>query len=329
VLGPQPTARTRTSAPAYYAQTKRAKPHLLSMVSKLQRARAVVQQPAGPSTRGGALDERVSRSRPPVIIKHNNPCGVAVGTNLEEGLRPGRWPPNPLSALRRRSTASNRPVERPLLAEKLASIFVELVFAPGYEPEGARESSRGKPNVADTRETRKRRLEPAGRPATSEECGAGLLVQDRNEDVGDAATRCALVTERKPERGGVGARLLFAWKVCKHVRSNAIRHSQGPGPPWGSGAGQMSRVDSVRAGGREGAARQSTGRGPWRPTRFFSRSRDGSGAGHPGRRSVDHPAPAARKRDDEVIEACNTRGRAFADGVRAPEALPATSSGLF
>src|SRR5213078_1485694 len=133
----------------------------------------------------------------------------------------------------------NKRVDR-ALAEELSQIFVELVFAPGYDDDALEILTR-KANMRIL-EDQERRLEPIAEHDTRRVRG-GLLVQDRNEDI-EMREEMQVVTERKPTEAEWGE-MLFAWKVCKHVRSNAIVLTKELATA-GIGAGQMSRVDSVR-----------------------------------------------------------------------------------
>ncbi len=126
-------------------------------------------------------------------------------------------------------------------AEEIAKLFVECIVAPGYDP-AALEKLASKKNL--------RLLQlPAGEPSTRDaerelkRISGGVLVQepDRHE-LGEADLK--VVTRRAPSREELDA-LLFGWKVCKHVKSNAIVFAR-PGQTIGVGAGQMSRVDSVK-----------------------------------------------------------------------------------
>ena len=171
-----------------------------------------------------------------VIVKHANPCGVAVGASIEEAYECA-LAADPLSAyggvivLNRAVTAA--------LGRRLAEQFVEVLFAPGYDA-AALEALVGKPalRILDNRE---RRTASASERDYRRVLG-GLLVQDRDWDVADRAGMevvCGAATE------AAWGDLLFAWRVCKHVASNAIvlvKDLQ----TVGIGAGQMSRVDSVR-----------------------------------------------------------------------------------
>jgi phosphoribosylaminoimidazolecarboxamide formyltransferase/IMP cyclohydrolase len=133
----------------------------------------------------------------------------------------------------------NRPVDR-RLAEALVGQFIEVLFAPGYDDDAV-ELLQTKPNlrILDDRERRAANvIEPQLRQVVG-----GMLVQDRDLDIEDRR-EMRVVTERRPTEEE-WQELLFAWKVCKHVKSNAIVLARGLGT-IGIGAGQMSRVDSVR-----------------------------------------------------------------------------------
>ena len=171
-----------------------------------------------------------------VIVKHNNPCGVALAeTPLAAYTRALEC--DPLSAyggvvvLNARIDAE--------LAAALAQQFIEVLFAPGYD-EDALEILQQRKNV--------RLLEKGDRRAGGPELevrqvAGGLLVQDRDA-VAAAREEMTVATTRAPTEPE-WEDLLFAWRVCKHVRSNAIvlAHERAT---VGIGAGQMSRVDSVR-----------------------------------------------------------------------------------
>jgi phosphoribosylaminoimidazolecarboxamide formyltransferase/IMP cyclohydrolase len=133
----------------------------------------------------------------------------------------------------------NRRVDR-ALAEALHQQFVEVLFAPGYDDD-ALEVLTQKANVR-LLEDNERRVPLAGERDVKQVTG-GLLVQDGDVDLADRA-EMQVVTERQPTEAEWGE-MLFAWKVCKHVRSNAIVLSRELATV-GIGAGQMSRVDSVR-----------------------------------------------------------------------------------
>ena len=171
------------------------------------------------------------------IIKHNNPCGVAVGkTGLEAYHK--AFECDPLSAYGG-VVCLNRRVDR-ALAEAITSQFVEVLFARGYD-EDALEVLESKRNmrILDDRE---RRNPDMIDPHLHQVVG-GMLVQDRDYDL-EERSEMQVVSRRAPTEAEWGE-LSFAWKVCKHVRSNAIVLSRDLATV-GIGAGQMSRVDSVR-----------------------------------------------------------------------------------
>ncbi len=171
------------------------------------------------------------------IIKHNNPSGCAAGENALEAYRKA-FAADPLSAFGG-VIVVNRAVDR-TLAEAISQQFVEVLFAPGFSAE-ALEVLSAKPNLRLLEDEER---EPLGvhEPEVKQVLG-GLLVQDRDMD-GEDWDAMEVVTQRHPtdaERD----ELRFAWTVCKHVRSNAIVLARDLATT-GIGAGQMSRVDSVR-----------------------------------------------------------------------------------
>ena len=172
-----------------------------------------------------------------VIVKHNNPCGVAMGPTVAEAYQRA-FASDPLSAFGG-VIVLNRRVDR-ALAEALHQQFIEVLFAPGYDDD-ALEVLTQKANVR-VLEDNERRVPLAGERDVKQVTG-GLLVQDGDVDLADRA-EMQVVTERQPTEAEWGE-MLFAWKVCKHVRSNAIVLSRELATV-GIGAGQMSRVDSVR-----------------------------------------------------------------------------------
>jgi phosphoribosylaminoimidazolecarboxamide formyltransferase/IMP cyclohydrolase len=172
-----------------------------------------------------------------VIVKHNNPCGVASGMSLAEAYRMARET-DPVSAFGG-VIALNRPLDGETAGE-IAGMFVEVVIAPGFSPE-ALDALGTKKNV---RLLEVDPLTPTGDGMDIRRVVGGLLVQDR--DTGRIADVKALkvVTRRRPtDEEYLG--LAFAWKVGKHVKSNAIVYARGE-RTIGVGAGQMSRVDSAR-----------------------------------------------------------------------------------
>jgi phosphoribosylaminoimidazolecarboxamide formyltransferase / IMP cyclohydrolase len=172
-----------------------------------------------------------------VIIKHNNPCGAAVGKDGADAYRRA-FATDPQSAYGG-IVCLNRRVDRPL-ADAIAGQFAEVVFAPGYDDD-ALEALCAKRNlrILDDRERRAMSLlEPNLRQVLG-----GMLVQDRDYGFQER-DEMEVASDRQPTEEE-WENLMFAWRVCKHVRSNAIVLSRELATA-GIGAGQMSRVDSVR-----------------------------------------------------------------------------------
>ena len=173
-----------------------------------------------------------------VIVKHNNPCGTAEQDTLVEAYAKA-LACDPISAFGG-VMAFNRPLDA-ATAEEVAKLFVECIAAPGYEP-AALEKFAAKKNL---RLLQLPAVDSAGREAEWElkRISGGILVQeqDRHEL---AESDLKVVTRRAPTREEIEA-MLFGWKVCKHVKSNAIVFARA-GQTVGVGAGQMSRVDSVK-----------------------------------------------------------------------------------
>jgi phosphoribosylaminoimidazolecarboxamide formyltransferase/IMP cyclohydrolase len=219
---------------AYYEQVG-ARNHVLSMVSQLG---------GKPISYNNLLDLDAGRAllrefQIPacVIIKHNNPCGVAVASTALEAYERA-FAGDPMSAFGG-VVCLNRSVDAEL-AQALSEQFIEVLFARGYE-DGVLELLARKPNtrILDDRERRAINvLEPQLRQVVG-----GMLVQDRDIDLEERGNM-QIVSERRPTEAE-WAELSFAWRVCKHVRSNAIVFSRDLASV-GIGAGQMSRVDSVR-----------------------------------------------------------------------------------
>jgi phosphoribosylaminoimidazolecarboxamide formyltransferase/IMP cyclohydrolase len=219
---------------AYYSQVG-ARTHVLSQVAQLGGKELSYNNLLDLDAGRGLLHE--FQIPVCVIVKHNNPCGTAVGTGPLDAYRRA-FACDPMSAFGG-VICLNRRVDREL-AEALVEQFIEVLFARGYD-EDALEVLSTKQNlrILDDRERRTPNLlEPSIRQVVG-----GLLVQDRDIDHEDR-NDMSVVSTRHPTEAEWGE-LLFAWKVCKHVRSNAIVLSRELAT-IGIGAGQMSRVDSVR-----------------------------------------------------------------------------------
>jgi phosphoribosylaminoimidazolecarboxamide formyltransferase/IMP cyclohydrolase len=179
-----------------------------------------------------------------IIVKHTNPCGAATGTTVLEAYQKA-LACDPVSAYGG-VIGINRPVDA-AAAEEIAKLFVEAIVAPTFSAE-ARERFAAKKNLRLVEV----RTAPA-RPVIKHVSG-GLLMQDA--DTGRIDTTALdpglkIVTWRPPTAEELKS-LLFAWRVCKHVKSNAIVYAK-DGQTLGVGAGQMSRVDAARFGAMKAA----------------------------------------------------------------------------
>jgi phosphoribosylaminoimidazolecarboxamide formyltransferase/IMP cyclohydrolase len=233
------------------------------------------------------------------IIKHNNPCGVAVGTTPVEAYVKARET-DPVSAFGG-VIAFNRPVDF-AAAREITSTFVEVVIAPGFAEDALAELKRKKDlRLLDVGPLT--RATPGGYDL--KKLVGGLIVQDR--DLGALTDLRALhvPTVRKPTAEEYAA-CAFAWKVCKHVKSNAIIYAR-PGQTVGIGAGQMSRVDSVKLAAMKA---QIPVKGCVMASDAFFPFRDGlDAAAQAGITCVIQPGGSIR--DAEVIKAADDHGMAM------------------
>jgi len=169
------------------------------------------------------------------IIKHTNPCGTATGQTLAEAyVRALEC--DPVSAFGG-VIGVNRVVDA-AAAREMAKLFLEVIAAPAFD-EGAKAAFASKKNL--------RLVEvPAGQQNwVLKNISGGILVQDA--DLHKLAEGDLKVVTKRPPTPEEKRALLFAWKVCKHVKSNAILYAR-DGQTVGVGAGQMSRVDSCKLG---------------------------------------------------------------------------------
>ena len=243
-----------------------------------------------------------------VIVKHANPCGVALGaTTLEAYQR--AFSTDPTSAFGG-IIAFNRPVDAATL-EAVAGQFVEVLIAPAYTDDAIGVIAQKK-NV--------RVLEvalPAGTAAPPQldfkRVGGGLLVQTTDAKLVERS-ELKPVTRRKPT-GRELDDLVFAWRVAKHVKSNAIVYCK-DGMTLGIGAGQMSRVDSARIAAIKAASAKLDLAGSAAASDAFFPFRDGLDVvADQGATAVIQPGGSVR--DDEVIAAADERDLAMVfTGVR-------------
>jgi len=174
-----------------------------------------------------------------IIMKHTNPCGAATGATILEAYQKA-LACDPVSAFGS-VIGINREVDA-AAAEEIAKLFVEAIAAPAFSPE-ARERFSAKKNL--------RLIEVHSAPPRPvvKHVSGGLLLQDADTgriDAGALDPGLKVVTWRPPTAEELRS-LLFAWRVCKHVKSNAIVYAR-DGQTLGVGAGQMSRVDAARFG---------------------------------------------------------------------------------
>ena len=240
-----------------------------------------------------------------VIIKHANPCGAAVAENLAAAYAKA-FKTDPVSAFGG-ILAFNRALDR-ATAESVGRQFAEVLIAPRVEPE-AREFLATKQNLRVLEVP----LAHAANPHDFKRVGGGLLVQSPDaKTVGRDALR--VVTKKAPTEAQ-WADLLFAWRVAKHVKSNAIVFCR-DGMTLGVGAGQMSRVDSARIASIKAANASLALKDSAVASDAFFPFRDGLDVVVDAGASVVIQ-PGGSVRDDEVIAAADERGVAMVfTGVR-------------
>ena len=170
-----------------------------------------------------------------VIIKHTNPCGAATGSTVLEAYEKA-LAADPISAFGG-VIGINREVDAQSAAV-IAKLFVEAIAAPAFTPE-AQAIFAAKKNL------RLVEVKPAKPQPVVKQISGGLLLQDA-DTARITASDLKIVTQRHPTPAET-ASLLFAWRICKHVKSNAVVYAK-DGQTIGVGAGQMSRVDAARFG---------------------------------------------------------------------------------
>ena len=247
------------------------------------------------------------------IIKHANPCGVAIGASLAEAHQKA-LACDPVSAFGG-VVALNRTLDAATAAQ-IAAIFTEVIIAPDVEPE-AREIVAAKENL---RLMLSGALPDPAAPGTSvRSLAGGYLVQGRDD--GRALQDVTVVTKRAPTEPEF-ADLRFAFTVAKHVKSNAIVYAK-DGATVGVGAGQMSRVDAARiAAAKARDAATAAGRETPRTAgsvvasdAFFPFADGLMAAAEAGASAVIQPGGSVR--DDEVIAAADEAGLAMVfTGIR-------------
>ncbi len=235
-----------------------------------------------------------------VIVKHTNPCGAATGATILEAYRKS-LACDPISAFGG-VIGINREVDG-AAAEEIAKLFVEAIAAPGFSPE-ARERFATKKNL------RLVEVKAALAKPVVKNVSGGLLLQDA--DTGRVTeSELKVVTWRPPTAEELRS-LLFAWRVAKHVKSNAIVYAR-DGQTLGVGAGQMSRVDAAKFGAMKAVLPL---KGCVAASDAFFPFPDGLEAvAQAGATAVIQPGGSVR--DDEVIAAADKLGMAMVfTGIR-------------
>jgi phosphoribosylaminoimidazolecarboxamide formyltransferase / IMP cyclohydrolase len=240
-----------------------------------------------------------------VIVKHANPCGAAVADDIEAAYRKA-FATDPTSAFGG-IIAFNRPLGA-AAAQAVAQQFVEVIIAPGVEPEAAKVlAAKSQVRVLEV---------PLARGANDydmKSVGGGLLVQTP-DDPGNDAVGFKVVTRAQPT-AAQREDLLFAWRVAQFVKSNAIVFC-GEGRTLGVGAGQMSRVDSARIAAIKAENAGLQLKGAVVASDAFFPFRDGVDVvARCGAAAIIQPGGSVR--DEEVIAAADEHGIAMAfTGVR-------------
>ncbi len=231
-----------------------------------------------------------------VIVKHANPCGVAVGGSALEAYQRA-FQTDPTSAFGG-IIAFNRPVDAPT-AEAVAKQFMEVLIAPGYDA-AARTALVSKTNVRVLTVA----LAAGANRYDFKRVGGGLLVQTPDtKNVAPAELR--VVSKKQPSEGELRD-LLFAWRVAKFVKSNAIVFC-GSGHTLGVGAGQMSRVDSARIAAIKARNAGLSLQGSVAASDAFFPFRDGVDViAEAGAKAIIQPGGSMR--DEEVVGAADERG---------------------
>ncbi|HID01395.1 MAG TPA: bifunctional phosphoribosylaminoimidazolecarboxamide formyltransferase/IMP cyclohydrolase, partial [Piscirickettsiaceae bacterium] len=236
-----------------------------------------------------------------VIVKHANPCGVAVDENIHKAYARA-FTTDPTSAFGG-IIAFNRPLDQDTANAIIERQFVEVIIAPAVSEEALAVTAR-KPNV------RVLACGELGQPVPAwdfKRVTGGLLVQDRDLDM-VGIKDLQVVSKRTPSEQELQD-LLFAWKVAKFVKSNAIVYAK-EGMTIGIGAGQMSRVYSAKIAAIKAADEGLTVRGAVMASDAFFPFRDGiDAAAEAGISAVIHPGGSIR--DEEVIAAADEHGMAM------------------
>ena len=244
----------------------------------------------------GAWTTVADFSQPTVaVIKHTNPCGLAIHNDIAEAYRRA-FAGDPVSAFGG-IVAFNRPVTAEA-AQAMGSVFYEVVIAPDYEPDALKV-------LQKKRNLRILAVDPAlkGQESVPEvrQISGGLLLQTPDELDEDPAT-WKTVTQRQPTPQEMED-MAFAWKACKHIKSNAIVLAKG-NALLGMGAGQPNRVNSVQLAIQ--AAGEGVSGSVLASDAFFPFADSIEAAAQAGIAAIVQPGGSIR--DQEVIEAADRLG---------------------
>jgi phosphoribosylaminoimidazolecarboxamide formyltransferase/IMP cyclohydrolase len=239
-----------------------------------------------------------------VAIKHNNPCGVALSKqSLADSFRKAKAC-DPVSIFGG-VIAFNLPVDEETALE-LKDIFLEIVIAPSFTPEAKAVLSSAK-RLLNIRLLELDMSQPQLGGYDLRRVRGGMLIQDWDTGKIDIHA-CKVVTHRKPTAEEYQA-LDFAWRVCRHVKSNTIVFAS-PDQVLGVGAGQMSRIDSTKIAVLRAATHGLDLQGSAVASDAFYPFRDGlDEAANAGAKSVIQPGGSIK--DEEVIAAANEHGIAM------------------
>ncbi len=244
-----------------------------------------------------------------VVVKHTNPCGAAVGPDVVAAFERARAS-DPVS-IYGGIVGVNRPVDRRLV-DTLAGILLEILFAPSFEPDALDELRRTKKKLRVLEVSLGR--PPAGPPVLEvRSVPGGILIQEADLVALDPVT-LHVASRRQPTPAEWRA-LRFAWKVAKHVKSNAIVLAT-EDQVLGVGAGQMSRVDAARLAVMRGREHGHKLAGAAVASDAFFPFRDGLDVvAEAGATAAIHPGGSIR--DEEIVAAANEHGMAMVTtGIR-------------
>ncbi|HVQ77703.1 MAG TPA: bifunctional phosphoribosylaminoimidazolecarboxamide formyltransferase/IMP cyclohydrolase [Candidatus Binatia bacterium] len=237
-----------------------------------------------------------------VVIKHTNPCGVAVGESVAEAMRRAKAS-DPVS-IYGGIAGVNRVLDLGVVKE-LSGILLEILFAPAYEPAALEELRRTKKKCRVLRVATARSEHPGPRREVRSVLG-GLLAQEADA-VDLDVERLRVVSDRAPTEAEARA-LRFAWRVAKHAKSNAVVLATAE-QVIGVGAGQMNRVDAARIAVMRARDLGLDTAGSVCASDAFFPFRDGLDVvARAGATAVIHPGGSLR--DAEVVAAANEHGMA-------------------